>query len=133
WLPIVLVLSLSRASAADPPRPNEVVVPVRDYLALVEQAEAAEKERQRREAAREAPVAEVVSQRVRVTLGKEDVAEVASRYEVLVQGEPGCPVVLPVTGVPREASVDVAGAALSAGAKPGEWLLVAPAAGRYAV
>jgi hypothetical protein len=133
WLPIVLVLSLSHASAADPPRPNEVVVPVRDYLALVEQAEAAEKERQRREAARETPVAEVVSQRVRVTLGTEDVAEVASRYEVLVQGEPGCPVVLPVTGVPREASVDVAGAALSAGAKPGEWLLVAPAAGRYAV
>jgi hypothetical protein len=110
-----------------------VVVPVKEYLALVERAEAAEKERQRREAAREAPVAEVVSQRVRVALGAEDVAEVSSRYEVLVQGEPGCPIVLPVTGVPREASVDVAGAALSAGAKPGEWLLVAPAAGRYAV
>ncbi|MFL6236165.1 MAG: hypothetical protein ACJ76N_23740 [Thermoanaerobaculia bacterium] len=132
-LTLVLALFALRAGAAEPPRPNEVVVPVKEYLSLVGQAEAAEKERQRREASREAPVAEVVSQRVRVTLGKEDVAEVASRYEVLVQGAPGCPVVLPVTGVPREASVDVAGAALSAGAKAGEWLLVAPAAGRYAV
>ena len=42
-----------------------------------------------------------------------------------------------MTGVPREASVDVNDsgktAALSAGAKAGEWLLVAPAAGRYTV
>jgi hypothetical protein len=58
---------------------------------------------------------------------------VSSRYEVLVQGEPKGPVVLPVTGVPQEASVDGTGAALSAGARPGEWLLVAPAAGRYNV
>ena len=124
---------LALGAHADPPRPNEVVVPVKDYLALQERAEAAEKERQRREASREAPVAEVVSQRVRVALGTEDVAEVSAHYEVLVQGEPGCPIVLPVTGVPREARVDQPGAALSAGAKPGEWLLVAPAAGRYTV
>ncbi|HEY4595376.1 MAG TPA: hypothetical protein VIJ02_03165, partial [Thermoanaerobaculia bacterium] len=131
-LALLAVLLAARAQA-DPPRPNEVVVPVRDYLALEERAEAAEKERQRREAAREAPVAEVVSQQVRVALGTDDVAEVAAHYEVLVQGEPGCPLVLPVTGVPREARVDQPGAALSAGAKPGEWLLVAPSAGRYAV
>ncbi|HEY4587665.1 MAG TPA: hypothetical protein VII86_00470, partial [Thermoanaerobaculia bacterium] len=129
----LLAVLLAARAQADPPRPNEVVVPVRDYLALEERAEAAEKERQRREAARETPVAEVVSQQVRVSLGQEDVAEVAAHYEVLVQGEPGCPLVLPVTGVPREARVDQPGAALSAGAKPGEWLLVAPAAGRYAV
>jgi len=71
----------------------------------------------------------------RVALGKEDVAEVASHYEVLVQGEPGGPVVLPVAGMPRQAAVRTGSpdAALSAGAKPGEWLLVAPTPGRYAV
>jgi hypothetical protein len=129
-LALVLALFAPHAYAADPPR-SEITLPLKDYLSLVEQGDAAEKERQRREASREAPVAEVVSQQVRVSLGQEDVAEVAARYEVLVQGEPGCPVVLPVTGVPREAGVDAPGAALSAGAKPGEWLLVAPAAGRY--
>jgi hypothetical protein len=119
-------------AAAEPPR-SEITLALKDYLALVEQGRAAEKERQRRTASREAPVAEVVSQQVHVSLGAGDVAEVAARYEVLVQGEPKGPVVLPVTGVPREASVDSSGAALSAGAKAGEWLLVAPAAGRYGV
>ncbi len=127
----LLAVLLAPALHADPPR-SEVVLPLKDYLALVEQGEAAEKERQRREATREAPVAEIVSQQTHVSLGTDDVAEVTAHYEVLVQGAPGCPVVLPVTGVPREARVDGAGAALSAGAKVGEWLLVAPAAGRYA-
>ncbi|MFL6260729.1 MAG: carboxypeptidase-like regulatory domain-containing protein [Thermoanaerobaculia bacterium] len=131
-LPILGLALLPPALRAEPPR-SEITLALKDYLSLVEQGEAAEKERQRREASREAPVAEVVSQQVRVSLGQEDVAEAVARYEVLVQGQPKGPVVLPVTGVPREASVDVAGAALSAGAKAGEWLLVAPAAGRYAV
>ncbi|HEY4593088.1 MAG TPA: hypothetical protein VIJ61_11815, partial [Thermoanaerobaculia bacterium] len=127
---LVLALLAPALRAAEPPR-SEITLPLKDYLSLVEQGDAAEKERQRREASREAPVGEVVSQQVRVSLGQEDVAEVAARYEVLVQGQPGCPVVLPVTGVPREAGVDAPGAALSAGVKAGEWLLVAPAAGRY--
>ena len=76
----------------------------------------------------------MTSQHVRVALGDKDVAEVTAEYEVLVQGEPKGPVVLPVTGVPREAAVSPSGAALSASAgKAGEWLLVAPAPGRYAV
>ncbi|HEY2293421.1 MAG TPA: carboxypeptidase-like regulatory domain-containing protein [Thermoanaerobaculia bacterium] len=129
-LALFLALLAPALRAADPPR-SEITLALKDYLSLVEQGDAAEKERQRREASREAPVAEVVSQQVRVSLGQEDVAEVAARYEVLVQGEPKGPVVLPVTGVPREAGVDSPGAALSAGAKAGEWLLVAPAAGRY--
>jgi hypothetical protein len=121
--------------AEEAPRPLEVSLPVRGYLALVEKAEAAEKERKRREASREAPVAEVVSQRVRVALGEKDVAEVTADYEVLVQGEPKGPVVLPVTGMPRRAEIRTGppDGALSAGAKPGEWLLVAPTPGRYAV
>jgi hypothetical protein len=130
---LALALLRSRSGFAEPPRPEEVSLPVKEYLELIEKGEAAAKERQGRESAREAPVAEVVSQRVRVSLDEGDVAEVTADYEVLVQGRPEGPVVLPVTGVPRNASVQPSGAALSAGAKAGEWLLVAPAAGRYAV
>ncbi|HEX4494701.1 MAG TPA: carboxypeptidase-like regulatory domain-containing protein [Thermoanaerobaculia bacterium] len=137
-------LALARPSvAADVPRPQEVVLPVKDYLALVEKGEAAEKERRRREASREAPVAEITSQRVRVVLGDKDVAEVTAGYEVLVQGEPRGPVALPVTGVPQRAEVRLvgdktaegktSGAALTVGTREGEWQLVAPAPGRYAV
>jgi hypothetical protein len=132
-LPIaILALAIPHGAAAVESR-SEVTLVLKDYLALVEKGDAAEKERLRREASREAPVAEVVSQRVRVSMGEGDVAEVTADYEVLVQGEPKGPVVLPVTGVPRKAEVKTPGAALSAGAKAGEWLLVAPAPGRYAV
>ncbi|HEY0512248.1 MAG TPA: hypothetical protein VGH73_10105 [Thermoanaerobaculia bacterium] len=137
---LLLVLAAAPAAsfgeAAEAPRPGEVSLPVKEYLNLVEQGEAAEKERLRRESSREAPVAEVTSQRVRVSLGDGDVAEVTADYEVLVQGHPKGPVVLPVTGVPRKADIRTPGcpdAALSDGAKPGEWLLVAPTPGRYAV
>jgi hypothetical protein len=137
-------LALARPGvAADVPRPQEVVLPVKDYLALVEKGEAAEKERRRREASREAPVAEITSQRVRVVLGDKDVAEVMAGYEVLVQGEPKGPVAVPVTGVPQRAEVRLvgdktaegktSGAALTVGTREGEWQLVAPAPGRYAV
>jgi len=130
---LALALAVPQGGAAEPPRLDEVSLPVRDYLELLEKGEAAAKERQRRESVREAPAAEVTSQRVRISLGEGDIAEVTANYEVLVQGRPEGPVVLPVTGVPRNASVQPSGAALSAGAKEGEWLLVAPAAGRYAV
>jgi hypothetical protein len=138
---LVLFLMLPHGLAAEVPRPEEVVLPVKDYLALIEKGEAAEKERRRRDASRETPVAEVTSQRVRVVLGDGDVAEVTADYEVLVQGVPKGPVLLPVTGVPQRAEVrslggDASGAALSAGGpgdRTGEWLLVAPAPGRYAV
>ncbi|HEY0512247.1 MAG TPA: carboxypeptidase-like regulatory domain-containing protein [Thermoanaerobaculia bacterium] len=132
---LLLALVFPRSGSAEAPR-SEITLPLKDYLGLVEKGEAAEKERLRREASREAPVAEVTSQRVRVSLGEADVAEVTADYEVLVQGQPKGPVVLPVTGVPRKAEVRTPGcpdAALSAGAKAGEWLLVAPTPGRYAV
>ncbi|HEY0556315.1 MAG TPA: hypothetical protein VGG20_18830 [Thermoanaerobaculia bacterium] len=128
----LLVLSVGVARAAEPPR-SEITLVLKDYLDLVEKGDAAEKARQQREASRESPVAEVTSQRVRVVLGEKDVAEVTADYEVLVSGISKGPVTLPVTGMPREATVSPAGAALSAGAKAGEWLLVAPAPGRYAV
>jgi len=137
WLAaaLLLALALPGSGRAEAPR-SEITLPLKDYLELVTHGEAAEKERKRREASREAPVAEVVSQQVRVSLGEKDVAEVTADYEVLVQGAPARPVVLPVTGVPRQAEIRTPGcpdAALSAGEKPGEWLLVAPTPGRYAV
>ena len=110
---VLLALALSPGGAAEPPRPEEVSLPVRDYFELIEKGDAAAKERQRRESVREAPIAEVVSQRVRVSLGEEDIAEVTAGYEVLVQGASGGAVVLPVTGVPRNASVRPPGAALA--------------------
>jgi hypothetical protein len=141
FLLLLFALAIPRGAAAEVPRPEEVVLPVKDYLALIEKGEAAEKERLRREASRETPVAEVTSQHVRVVLGDKDVAEVTADYEVLVQGSPKGPILLPVTGVPRRAEVrsldgKVTGAALSAGGpgdRTGQWLLVAPAPGRYAV
>ena len=66
---LILALALPCAAAAEAPR-SEITLVLKDYLALVEKGDAAEKERQRREASREAPVAEVVSQRVRVVLGE---------------------------------------------------------------
>jgi hypothetical protein len=133
----ILLLAIPCARAEEAPR-SEITLVLKDYLDLVEKGDAAEKERLRRDASREAPVAEVTSQHVRVVLGEKDVAEVTADYEVLVQGVPKGPVVLPVTGVPQRSEVKTlsaatAGAALSAGAKAGEWLLVAPAPGRYAV
>ncbi|HEV2845145.1 MAG TPA: hypothetical protein VG477_09895, partial [Thermoanaerobaculia bacterium] len=133
---LIFFLAVSRGWSSEAPLAGEVNLPLKDYLTLVETVERVEKERERQKAQRETPVAEVVSQRVQVSLTEDDTADVTSEFEVLVQGAPEKPVTLPVTGVPRQAEVKgPAGpaAALTAGAKPGEWLLVAPAPGRYAV
>jgi hypothetical protein len=141
---LFLLVLASRGVAAETPRPGEVTLPLKDYLAMEEKGEALEKERVWQAALRQAPIAEVVSQRVRVVIDDQtdrETAEATADFEVLVQGQPKGPVVLPVSGVPRKAEVRRVGApatgtpaaALSAGAKPGEWLLVAPAPGRYAV
>src|SRR5262245_42249759 len=67
----------------------------------------------------------------------EETAAVSSEFEVLIQGEPNGPVVLPVAGVPREAEVKAerspGAAAVSAGSQPGQVLFVAPEPGRYTV
>ncbi len=135
---MMILLSTSGLQAADAPRPGEVMLPLKDYLSLVETVERLERERARQQANQEVPFAEVVSQRVRISLGKEEEAEVTSEFEVLVQGTPKSPVRLPLAGVAREMEVSLAGvtatnATLSAGAKSGEVSLIAPAAGRYAV
>jgi hypothetical protein len=139
-LPIGLALSLLLAPAlsAEEPGPGEVVLPLKDYLALVESAEAAQRTRAERARLQAAPLAEVVSQRT-ATFLEDGEARVTSEFEVLVQGHPDKPVMLPLAGYP--ATVEVLrdgrpepGAAVSAVAGGrGGVLLVAPLPGRYAV
>jgi hypothetical protein len=145
-LALTMTLSISIATlspvlrAADAPRPGEVMLPLKDYLTLVENVERLDRERTQRLARRDEPLAEVVSQRLRIVL-KEATADVTSEFEVLVQGEPKGPVSLPIAGVPLEVEAKVLGtalataatAAVTAGAKDGELRLVAPGPGRYAV
>lgn len=141
-----LVCAASRGtaqSASGTSRPGEVNLPLKDYLALVETVERVERERAQKAAQSEAPLAEVVSQRVSIVLADEgaETAELTSEFEVLIQGGPKGPVDLPVAGVPLEAVVRTAGpngvipatAAVTAGSEGGKVRLVAPAAGRYTV
>lgn len=143
-LVLIAILSMSsRLRAADAPRPGEVLLPLKDYLSLVETVERIDRERAQRQARREEPLAEVISQRLHI-LFKEDTADITSELEVLVQGEPKGPVSLPIAGVPSEVEVKALGAAapgtgaaglaaVTASAKEGELRLVAPGPGRYAV
>jgi len=129
--------------ADDKPRPGEVSLPLKDYLALVETAERTEKEKVKLAAQREAPVAEVVAQHVALVVGAgRDEVDVSSELDVLIQGAPVKPVVLPFSGYPAKAEVKVAGggngapaapAAITALAGGGGVVLVAPNGGKYTV
>lgn len=137
-LPIILIALLASTSLRAEERAGEVVLPLKDYLALVEAGEAAQRTRQERARQQAAPLAEVVSQRVAAVL-EDGEARLTSEFEVLVQGHPDKPVVLPLAGYP--ATVEVLrdgrlapGAAVSALSNGrGGVLLVAPEAGRYSV
>jgi hypothetical protein len=143
-IPIGIAVLSPALRAADAPRPGAVMLPLNDYLSLVESGERLARERAQRLARREEPLAEVVSQRLRIAL-REDAADVTSEFEVLVQGEPKGPVPLPIAGVPSEVETKALGAApaaagpaaataaVTAGAREGELLFVAPGPGRYAV
>lgn len=140
---LVLVFAVVPARAQ---RPGEVNLPLKDYLELVETVEKVEHEQAEKIARREAPLAEVLSQRVALVLasGSAETASVTSEFEVLIQGDPKGSVLLPLAGVPVAASVTVAGpngagpvtaAAITAGPpeRAGSVQLVAPASGRYTV
>ena len=137
-LPIVLMLLLASTSLRAEERAGEVVLPLKDYLALVEAGEAAQRTRQERVRQQAAPLAEVVSQRVAAVL-EDGEARVTSEFEVLVQGRPDKPVALPLAGYPATVEVlrdgrPAPGAAVSALSNGrGGVLLVAPEAGRYSV
>lgn len=95
------------------PKPGEVNLPLKDYLTLVESAEAGDLARERRVKSREAPLAEVVSQRAsaRVENGE---ARVTSEFEVLVQGHPDKPATLTLAGYPALVEIRRDGAPVAA-------------------
>jgi hypothetical protein len=126
-------LAATVAAADDKPAPNEVILPLHDYLALVEKAETVERERTRAAAQSEAPVAEVVTQRTSVRIGDED-AQISAHFEALIQGHPKEPLSLPFRGLAEKVDIEpqAAGSALSFSADRG-MLLVAPAPGKYTV
>jgi hypothetical protein len=138
-LPIGLLWILFAIPArSEEPGPGEVLLPLKDYLTLVESAEAAQKSRAERIRLQAAPLAEIVSQSTAAVL-EDGEARVTSRFEILIQGHPDKPLALPLAGYP--ATVEVLrdgrpepGAAVSsvAGGRGGV-LLVAPLPGRYAV
>jgi hypothetical protein len=141
------------------PRPGEVSLTLKDYLALTESAERAEQARAAAKLHHEAPVAEVVAQRTTVEIdvagetggaggpagaagsgatAGEGEARLLSELEVLVQGHPQSPVALPLAGVAVAVEVQPAAAAAPAmidgGGAAGLGLrLVASGPGRYKV
>jgi hypothetical protein len=132
------------------PGPGKVTLALRDYLALVEKVETLDRARARESAQREAPLAEVVVERLTVVIGDlgragaggtagtggtgGTEAELTAHYEALIQGQPKAPLLLPFRGFAARAEVQpAAGAAISAASGGEGLLLVAPAPGRYAV
>lgn len=136
-LMLSLLLLAFRASAEEAPRPGEVVLPLKDYLTLVETVERSEKEAARRLTSREAPVAQVVEQQTSIRVGETgEEAEAAWRFEVLVQGSPVKPVRLPISGYADEIEVkpaDASGKGASVSRIEDHLTLIAPEPGRYSV
>jgi hypothetical protein len=119
-------------SAAPPrPAPGEVTLPLRDYLALIERIEANDAAQTAARTRAEPAVAEVVSQRLAVTLGDQD-ADLSATFEVEVGGDVQQPVGLPLAGLAHKLVVEPAGSAAVDKAEGG-LKLVAPVAGRYRV
>lgn len=139
FLPLGLLLGLLAAPVrSEEPGPGEVLLPLKDYLALVDAAEAAQKARAERVKLQAAPLAEIVSQSTAAVL-EDGEARVTTRFEVLIQGHPDRPVALPLAGYPatvevlRDGRPEPGAAVSSLSGGRGGVLLVAPLPGRYAV
>lgn len=136
-LALGFLLLASQAAAEEAPRPGEVVLPLKDYLTLVETVERLEKEAARKVTSQEAPVAQVVEQRTSIRVGETgEEAEATWRFEVLVQGSPVKPVRLPISEYASEVEVKPAGAAgkgASVSRIEDHLTLIAPEPGRYSV
>jgi hypothetical protein len=132
-----LLLLASLAGAVEAPAPGEVVLPLKDYLALVEAGERAQKAAALRVASQEEPVAQVIEQQtvIRVEEGAKT-AEAVWRFEVLVQGRPVKPVPLPIQGFASEIEVKPAGPSgkgATVSVLEDGLALLAPEPGRYSV
>jgi hypothetical protein len=126
----VLALALS-APEAPAQTPAQVKLPLKDYLALVDRIETAERTASEAALRREPAVAEVVSSDTLVVWG-ETTAEVTTVIDAEVRGTPIGPVHLGLTGAVTESSITPAGAAALRQLESG-FELVAPSPGRYTV
>lgn len=122
----VLVSGMAAALA------GQVKMPLKDYLALVEKAEQIERAAAAAVPEKpEPPVAEVVSQVTGITLHNEH-GETVIDCEVLLQGSPLQPVLIPVPGLVRRVTVTPPEGAAAGWTEAG-LRLVATRPGRYAV
>jgi hypothetical protein len=121
-----------RATADGPPA-GEVVLPLGDYLALVEAAERAERAAAEAKARSEAPAAAVTAEKVAVVFG-EDEGTAETLLEVRFEGIPKDPVRLPLTGLAESVEVEpAAGASVAAAPDGSGLLLVASRPGTYKI
>jgi hypothetical protein len=133
---LFLLVFSGRTARAQDPSPGEVQLPLKDYLSLVERAEAAQKQEAQRLRNQETPLAEVVSQST-VARVDGDAADVTTDLEVLIQGRPAPVLRLPLAGFPASIEVRKDGklvegaAATSVPGVDGGVQLIAPEPGRY--
>jgi hypothetical protein len=139
WVLAVLLVLSSGGRVAAETLEGKVDLPLQEYLGLLETAERIERRRAEELAGQEATVAEVVAQRLAVTVGTAE-ASIAADFEVVVRGKILQPVFLPIAGFPekielREAAGQPGTAAglASVTAGPGGVVLAAPQPGRYTV
>jgi hypothetical protein len=108
-LPAGLLLAAALAAPAfaaeKPAETPTVTFPLADYLALVERAEQREKEEAANARNQEAPVAEVVEEKISLRLEDQE-ARIDSFFEVLIQGRPIKPVWLPLAGFGAAAAIE---------------------------
>ena len=120
--------------AQSEPVRSEVSLPLADYLSLLERVEVAEEVAAAEVESEEPVVAELRSQEASIVWPNDesDFADVTTRFEVLLQGDPTHPVLLPVTGLASRARIEPeAGASLRMTERGLE--LVASEPGRYQV
>lgn len=125
------VLFTLAVAAAQASGGGEVKLPLRDYLALVEKAEAVQRDRAAAIAHTEAAVAELVSQHSAFVFG-DGGADVTTVYEAELRGRSPQPVFLPLSGVAWKVAVEPPGVA-SVQKAEGGLQLVSPIAGHYRI
>jgi hypothetical protein len=134
---LAVLLALSAGPVLAETVPAEARIPLKDYLSLVETVERIERQRAEDLTRQEAPVAEVVAQRLAVTVGAKE-AMLTADFDVLLQGKVLRPVLLPLAGFPetieiRDGSGRAGAASVSALAGGGGVVLAAAEPGRYTV
>jgi Carboxypeptidase regulatory-like domain len=129
-LAAVILVALPIGAAEDLP-PGTVRMPLKDYLQLVQKAEDAARRRALPPPKAEERSAAVASEDTTISISA-DKARFSSTFEVVFEGRPTSPVVLPLTGLAEMVAISPPGDASTRLAQGG-LSLVAPDPGRYTV